>query len=209
MKNKNNIISIHSLHTEGDKCKIHQELTAQTISIHSLHTEGDVDLIILFILRFPFQSTPSTRRETDFESLFYKTSEHFNPLPPHGGRLMIFTALANAAIFQSTPSTRRETCTAYKILVSTPSHFNPLPPHGGRQQCTNPHFRGIIFQSTPSTRRETMGSISNNHTFHISIHSLHTEGDLDNVSTLHFASHFNPLPPHGGRLSSPPPLLLL
>ena len=85
MKNKNNIISIHSLHTEGDwrKCtsvygcgiSIHSLHTEgdpnfehlerwMIISIHSLHTEGDVVSSPNTPYIFSFQSTPSTRRET-------------------------------------------------------------------------------------------------------------------------------------------------
>ena len=80
----------------------------------------------------------------------------------------------------------------------------------------------MLFQSTPSTRRETGGKVPKLRRFHISIHSLHTEGDgnthLRNILPVHFnplpphggrlrrtgiqnrAEHFNPLPPHGGRL---------
>ena len=102
-------ISIHSLHTEGDDTEKTQA-QINSISIHSLHTEGDVDSVAFFSWELSFQSTPSTRRETSgnrrrncnshkFQStpstrretryititLFFRN--HFNPLPPHGGRL--------------------------------------------------------------------------------------------------------------------------
>ena len=125
---------------------------------------------------------------------------HFNPLPPHGGRLFPVLSTTVKPEFQSTPSTRRETLqqAAARQLYS---HFNPLPPHGGRRRnCVSLtvtvsisihslHTEGdvnsqsrinatILFQSTPSTRRETFFHISVLYNSGISIHSLHTEGDL-------------------------------
>ena len=96
------IISIHSLHTEGDSV-FSKTCCDLAISIHSLHTEGD--------RTFSF-SLPRIL--------------NFNPLPPHGGR-PVFPQIANRSpSFQSTPSTRRETlcrvppCGAGKFQ-STPS----------------------------------------------------------------------------------------
>ena len=56
------------------------------ISIHSLHTEGDTGV-----------------------SEQFGILQHFNPLPPHGGR-------------------RQCICNCCEKIY----HFNPLPPHGGR-----------------------------------------------------------------------------
>ena len=101
-----------------------------------------------------FQSTPSTRRETSVEYTEQYEGIYFNPLPPHGGRLSLRTRL-------------------YKL-----PYFNPLPPHGGRPPsfCFPGQFTG--FQSTPSTRRETWAGVTEDDFNDISIHSLHTEGDL-------------------------------
>ena len=79
---------------------------------------------------------------------------YFNPLPPHGGRLSLRTRL-------------------YKL-----PYFNPLPPHGGRHTGHFFNTVGIVFQSTPSTRRETWAGVTEDDFNDISIHSLHTEGDL-------------------------------
>ena len=57
------------------------------ISIHSLRMEGDHK--VLFV---------------EFVSL-----KHFNPLPPHGGRLCRFCNFYKIVGFQSTPSAWRET----------------------------------------------------------------------------------------------------
>ena len=104
--------------------------------------------------------------------------------------------------------------------------FNPLPPHGGRHRLSDIeealrsisihslHTEGdkitcfaadvmYSFQSTPSTRRETLTHYVIMMCWHISIHSLHTEGDKHPVTdSEHARSHFNPLPPHGGRQST-------
>ena len=147
------------------------------ISIHSLRMEGDSKLMTLQVKIF-----------------------HFNPLPPHGGRLRKLQNLPIGATFQSTPSAWRETSSLsdweLKAVISihslrmegdsvvsdrstAPRHFNPLPPHGGRQEILN--------------------SIEN--AVRISIHSLRMEGDKQGSSCkVREERHFNPLPPHGGRL---------
>ena len=102
---------------------------------------------------------------------------HFNPLPPHGGRLWYAAFRYVPGRFQSTPSTRRETLCRLSYFSSL-RHFNPLPPHGGR-----------LYYNSPLPSGED-----------ISIHSLHTEGDRIPGSHLHNRCNFNPLPPHGGRL---------
>ena len=81
----------------------------QNISIHSLRMEGDS--LILSELDSPhiFQSTPSAWRETIVTARKSQQALHFNPLPPHGGRLF------------------RRRCDVFEII-----YFNPLPPHGGR-----------------------------------------------------------------------------
>ena len=80
------IISIHTLHTEGDIIQMELSNLPSDISIHTLHTEGDHIPPYLLLLSIQFQSTPSTRRVT--------------PAPP---------IIATVSKFQSTPSTRRVT----------------------------------------------------------------------------------------------------
>ena len=123
------------------------------------------------------------------------------------------------AVFQSTPSTRRETSYCIPSLVlfafqSTPStrrettsypsrrfgvNFNPLPPHGGRQKYKVEKSTQIRI-SIHSLHTE--GDLSTHVVLPahgISIHSLHTEGDLLFDNAFFLCIHFNPLPPHGGR----------
>ena len=149
--------------------------------------------------------------------------EDFNPLPPHGGRLL-------------TQNNGHDTV-----------NFNPLPPHGGRLFCAENNFSPMSFQSTPSAWRETISTLVKQALTEISIHSLRMEGDGYPLSSererLIFQStpsawretymrlgdsfidsafqstpsawretkgmgvgftgffNFNPLPPHGGRLA--------
>ena len=101
-------------------------------------------------------------------------------------------------------------------------HFNPLPPHGGRQITLHVKNCSRLFQSTPSAWRETLLAVSIELISDISIHSLRMEGDYAAVAlvgdlyiSIHSLRmegdqarpaglcptlHFNPLPPHGGRL---------
>ena len=82
-------------------------------------------------------------------------------------------------------------------------HFNPLPPHGGRPETLSAHVPGWIeFQSTPSAWRETPDGVPRPQFLSISIHSLRMEGDFPWSSLRRKQEHFNPLPPHGGRLPS-------
>ena len=101
---------------------------------------------------------------------------HFNPLPPHGGRLLAKRIPPPPSLFQSTPSTRRETV-RQPLRYIPAADFNPLPPHGGRLFPAFIASSASPFQSTPSTRRETCHSIL----------------------PVHSRENFNPLPPHGGR----------
>ena len=122
----------------------------------------------------------------------------FNPLPPHGGRLDRNLGRRAQIAFQSTPSAWRET---YPFIYHTCiyTYFNPLPPHGGRQDTLHVTIAGLPFQSTPSAWRETHVLQFINGIGFISIHSLRMEGDLYTSSMRLDNSHFNPLPPHGGR----------
>ena len=128
-----------------------------------------------------------------------RAATYFNPLPPHGGRHAAdpekvegvrisihslrmegdYTLVPNEKaeiVFQSTPSAWRET-SADATRISSPA-----------------------FQSTPSAWRETgAGPFQTPHNA-ISIHSLRMEGDQARPARSCQALHFNPLPPHGGRL---------
>ena len=124
---------------------------------------------------------------------------HFNPLPPHGGRLAATAISTMPSIFQSTPSAWRET-TKNKRTRNILKNFNPLPPHGGRPakdyatafekdisihslrmegdlQRIMQQLLKKTFQSTPSAWRETNHPRLKKKCRAISIHSLRMEGD--------------------------------
>ena len=94
---------------------------------------------------------------------------HFNPLPPHGGRL----------------------CCHFQRKVVT-SDFNPLPPHGGRRGRRGRGTGRGGFQSTPSVWRETFSGTKTGL-------ELRMEGDANTFAERSEMQNFNPLPPHGGR----------
>ena len=145
-----------------------------------------------------FQSTPSTRRETndlaesehdneisihslhtegdaELTAMAAEASQNFNPLPPHGGRQQKIQQIKIQLTFQSTPSTRRET---HSMAISAWFSIFQSTPSTRRETRGQHHSDGnISFQSTPSTRRETP----------------------ELLPALHIFPHFNPLPPHGGR----------
>ena len=109
-----------------------------------------------------------------------------------------------------------------QLADSRPANFNPLPPHGGRPTSILFMLIRKSFQSTPSAWRETTSTACLCSNIFISIHSLRMEGDLRSFCRLAhwnisihslrmegddwrrqrrlFWAHFNPLPPHGGRL---------
>ena len=122
-----------------------------------------------------FQSTPSAWRETHPDIPGAEDTRYFNPLPPHGGRLLAVVAVPEDSSFQSTPSAWRET----KALLND----SPIFP----------------FQSTPSAWRETTPMCGMDGGSRISIHSLRMEGDKTPSTAAGRIPYFNPLPPHGGR----------
>ena len=168
-----------------------------------------------------FQSTPSAWRETFFQPLSNVNELYFNPLPPHGGRLVktthfIFlhlhfnplpphggrpnqpTHMTHQMPFQSTPSAWRETIRffsdhARESFQSTPSAWRET---GKAYVCTNI----LLFQSTPSAWRETTGDrriCTEQYRFQ-STPSAWRETRYQFFPNCYFP-HFNPLPPHGGR----------
>ena len=131
--------------------------------------------------------------------------------------------LSNAKLFQSTPSAWRETCGAVqrsdrRAFQSTPSAWREtrgerglcgtqleISIHSLRMEGDLRHWNNFPpntkFQSTPSAWRETPECRRQDQGNTISIHSLRMEGDSTHQScSAGRTCHFNPLPPHGGRL---------
>ena len=145
-------ISIHSLRMEGDYlifccCNIHY------ISIHSLRMEGDQHLPTYTYKISHFNPLPPHGGRL-WSPIAFFMSQHFNPLPPHGGRHCQFYRILDICIFQSTPSAWRETI-IWQSYTNRRGYFNPLPPHGGRLTVQSRRGWHLSFQSTPSAWRET------------------------------------------------------
>ena len=96
--------------------------------------------------------------------------------------------------FQSTPSTRRETPELLPALHIFP-HFNPLPPHGGRHWAGGyiEDQNGISIHSL-HTEGDLLCSWHCIDRTNISIHSLHTEGDVSGYSLAVVAYSFQSTP---------------
>ena len=107
---------------------------------------------------------------------FDTVPDHFNPLPPHGGRLEK-NGFIYGVSYISIHSLRMEGDIGRCTAGITFGYFNPLPPHGGRLFFAHCDILPVGFQSTPSAWRETVPKLLS--------------------AVLPF--HFNPLPPHGGR----------
>ena len=107
---KTSEISIHSLRMEGDRRELPDAVpAARRISIHSLRMEGDLGVFLVHALELGI-SIHSLRMEGDLTfSIWSIDSAHFNPLPPHGGRLIQSLPIPHFCTFQSTPSAWRET----------------------------------------------------------------------------------------------------
>ena len=167
--------------------------------------EGDSEMILFLTRRFSFQSTPSAWRETvvsgqnaegntisihslrmegdNFFYLIHNIVKHFNPLPPHGGRLLRFFSLFFVSKFQSTPSAWRET--GGRISSQRrPKGFQSTPSAWRETYVPMFFLLSGIFQSTPSAWRETSKADSAAKQSQISIHSLRMEGDFQHVTQL-------------------------
>ena len=123
---------------------------------------------------------------------------YFNPLPPHGGRHSVMAecfeclyisihSLRMEGDILIFPSVSRQIISIHSLRMEGDSDVGKIIPNT------------IIFQSTPSAWRETDACQFGKWAHSISIHSLRMEGDRIISFTFDLISHFNPLPPHGGR----------
>ena len=167
--------------------------------------EGDLSILSTMSLILSFQSTPSAWRETPVNKIVHLICNYFNPLPPHGGRLITCRNFTSNSKFQSTPSAWRET-SCWQAFKADSKPFQSTP-SAWRETCkvycnnsTN------VFQSTPSAWRETYNGGERLSTFFIfqSTPSAWRETHYPPTYT-YMILHFNPLPPHGGRLCEPIP----
>ena len=148
------------------------------ISIHSLLAEGDADQSLCLSAGTSFQSTPSSRRETQLGRPRPPVQSNFNPLPPRGGRHGV------------------------TYHIEGRPDFNPLPPRGGRRggaavYMALPNISIHSLLAEGDKNRQSRITIER-----ISIHSLLAEGDQSSPHPGFCLQYFNPLPPRGGRRAS-------
>ena len=147
------IISIHTLHTEGDEARCPHFLWSDGISIHTLHTEGDRAVGRRTSGRKQI-SIHTLHTEGDFCLTNYDTTMEISIHTLHTeGDVCQKIRRLYEKLFQSTPSTRRVTVIipfiwhVIRISIHTlhtegdpswerrstrkNSNFNPHPPHGG------------------------------------------------------------------------------
>ena len=160
--------------------------------------------------------------EGDIRNCTYSVGAcYFNPLPPHGGRQITLHVKNCSRLFQSTPSAWRETMLRLRWLVicifqSTPSAWRETRHalQGCVQLCISIH--SLRMEGDFITLRTISPPVISIHSLRmegdctwyvphpyiwISIHSLRMEGDRYITITFFLGNHFNPLPPHGGRLT--------
>ena len=144
-----------------------------------------------------FQSTPSTRRVT-IQPLFVPPIKIISIHTLHTeGDAEATDAVVIRRAFQSTPSTRRVTRRETPPLTEFPFQSTPST----RRVTSSLQIHLIClqaFQSTPSTRRVTAKRYGWTLHADISIHTLHTEGDILLFKEARNVYDFNPHPPHGG-----------
>ena len=215
-------ISIHSLRMEGDLSQL-KYIYSLSVFQSTPSAWRETVTVVPPSPSTRFQSTPSAWRETF--CLFHCNSSKFisihslrmegdrrfpwypvlflisiHSLRMEGDCLHLLQVCRKWKEFQSTPSAWRET-QSDRPYDGCRVYFNPLPPHGGRPISDQPSTKHSLFQSTPSAWRETgCGSWWIESDIFQSTPSAWRETLLcGNQRTP--IQDFNPLPPHGGRLS--------
>ena len=198
-------ISIHALREEGDPgcaasmvettvflstpsarratCAVcGRQLGQRLISIHALREEGDASVLGTIVGWVSFLSTPSARRATYSILSPGKSTFHFYPRPPRGGR-HAGSHRPGGDCPISIHALREEGDTEQSTTRRTSRHFYPRPPRGGRPQPERPRSRrrrisihalreegdstltlkrekSSTFLSTPSARRATLRALA-------------------------------------------------
>ena len=148
------VISIHSLRMEGDNRRF-RAIRDPTTFQSTPSAWRETRQCWLSTIGELFQSTPSAWRETRLRVTTIYTLSHFNPLPPHGGRLTIPMFFFVPETFQSTPSAWRETFLPFLNTPTIRISIHSLRMEGDGEKIGDSVGNILIFQSTPSAWRET------------------------------------------------------
>ena len=168
-------ISIHAPRVGGD-VRAHHLRMVDIISIHAPRVGGDFALSAMFwFVKFisihaPRVGGDATSRRSDWNGL------NFNPRPPCGGRLGVFS-----------------------ILADNSKNFNPRPPCGGRLGTSDCWY---IIHTISIHAPRVGGDYGDREFAHdqiISIHAPRVGGDAMPTISSTPNLDFNPRPPCGGR----------
>ena len=122
-----------------------------------------------------FQSTPPVWGATTNRQLGHQNKDNFNPRPPCGGRLLVFTALPVQGVIS--------------IHAPRVGGDYPFP----RTSCASP-----LFQSTPPVWGATRASTASLVSLRISIHAPRVGGDDDKIGLYNPSVEFQSTPPVWG-----------
>ena len=147
------------------------------ISIHSFFAEGDGQDMDGHRLRYAFQSTPSSQKETACTLIQWRNSLNFNPLLLRrrrritGKTFLILLCISIHSFFAEGDLDWYDGSKGHRIFQSTPS--------SQKETVLLLLSRGVqnVFQSTPSSQKETCYKLIILTPSCISIHSFFAEGD--------------------------------
>ena len=128
---------------------------------------------------------------------FYRLGD-FNPLSPHGERLLS-SASAQTGVSNFNPLSPHGERRKLAGLLPDLGDFNPLSPHGERRREEAGSVRQSSFQSTLPAWGETDERAKICKEIAISIHSPRMGRDGALRGPILWAENFNPLSPHGER----------
>ena len=160
-----------------ETCSTSSLSVSEIISIHSSRTGGDSNHIASF-----------------------QNKAYFNPLLPHGRRPAAAAGHSRNQKFQSTPPAREETrLTAYGAPNVTISIHSSRTGGDEHRHGRGYHAADISIHSSRTGGDVARASALDKHL--ISIHSSRTGGDRTAACCSSCGRYFNPLLPHGRRLT--------
>ena len=167
------------------------------ISIHSPRMGRDRAHVDVRQRKLVFQSTLPAWGETNSQEEQRRSFHHFNPLSPHGERLVTGTRTRKAMYFNPlSPHGERPITTARKYHSI---NFNPLSPHGERLCHTSIYLISTDFNPLSPHGERPVADVLDVLELYISIHSPRMGRDPPASTYLQPSPNFNPLSPHGER----------
>ena len=160
--------------------------------------EGDLLIETIFILGQHFNPLPPHGGRPHCRHLSGLSTYNFNPLPPHGGRLIAFAFALCLCTFQSTPSAWRETRILETLVYRKYISIHSLRMEGDTHQKSDRKERDISIHSLRMEGDKNFLSMTSCNCIFQSTPSAWRETQ-ERCQIVFPAMDFNPLPPHGGR----------